>query len=148
MLFCNCSEQGPLSRSAAWASYYSGFPCFGGWALGCAGSVALVQLSHLVAPRHVASFGIRDRTQVYHTGREILYHWATSEALESLLNVGLFSEDNDCWLTCIASLSRHQLTLLKEKPSSVKGNHFSSQRDDAGNISGLKIIKTKPYCVT
>ena len=124
MLFCSCREQGLLSRSAAQASYCSGFPCFGGWTLGCAGLIAVVQLSCSVASRHVGSSKTRDRTYVYRIGRQILYHWATSEALESLLNVRFFPEDNDRWLTCIASLSRHQVTLLKEKPSSVQRQPF------------------------
>ena len=74
MLFCGYSEQVLLSGSAAQASYCSAFPCFGGWTLGCAGLIAVVQLSCSVAPRHVGSSKTRDPSYVYHIGRQILYH--------------------------------------------------------------------------
>ena len=70
--------------------------CCGAWALGqggfrsCGGTGALGHRlgscrTGLAALRHVQSSRARDRTCVSCTGRRILYHWATKEALNVLL---------------------------------------------------------------
>ena len=66
-------------------------------ALGCAAAVlAVLEFSstgsiavahRLTAPRHVGSSWIRDQTRVSWFGRHILFHWATREALNSVLLV-------------------------------------------------------------
>ena len=47
----------------------------------------------LVTSRHVGSCRIRDQTHVSCLGRQILYHWATREALNALLTYNIF----DLW---------------------------------------------------
>ena len=41
--FSSCGEQGLLSSSGAWASYYSGFSCCGAQALGSQASAVVAQ---------------------------------------------------------------------------------------------------------
>ena len=88
-LFSSCGELGPLSSCSAQASHCGSFSCCRAWALGCTGfsSCGFWVLEHrlnsvargLVAPQHVASSWIRDRTRVSCIGRWIPYHWATRE---------------------------------------------------------------------
>ena len=61
------------------ASHRGGFSCCGAQALGCWASVAVAH--GLVAPRHVGSSWIRDRTCALCIGRQMLNHWTTREAL-------------------------------------------------------------------
>jgi len=98
-LFSSFGKWGLLSSRPAWAAHCSGFSCRGARALGCSGfsscSVKAQQLwfpghraqaQHswvmgLVAPRHVGSSQTRDRTHVSSISRQVLYLWATREAL-------------------------------------------------------------------
>ena len=90
-LFSSCGEWGLLSSCGAWVSHCDAFPYCGAQALGCEGVQLLLPSSRtqvqqlwstgLVAPWHVGSAWIRDRTHVSYTGRRMLYHRATREAL-------------------------------------------------------------------
>ena len=74
-----------VSCRGAWALRHKGFSSCSMWALQVQllGSRAQVQLwrAGFVAPWHVGSSQIRDRTRVSCIGRQILCHWATWEAL-------------------------------------------------------------------
>ena len=68
------------------------------WALGCVDSV--------LAPQHVGSSWIRDRTCVSCTSRWIHYHWATREALE------IFScKINTPFITCCFYLCKNWILM-------------------------------------
>ena len=66
------------------------------WALGCAGSVAVVL--GLVAPRHVGSFRTRDQTPVPCIGRQILNHWITKEVPQAPYHMFL-GEESWAWIS-------------------------------------------------
>ena len=59
----------------------------------------------LVAPWHVGSSWIRDRTHVSCTGRQILYQWATREAPEEFLKRQLWQLRIGTWRGCLPSTS-------------------------------------------
>ena len=54
----------------------------GGHLLVAAYGLLVAATSLAVAPQHVESFQIRDRTYVPDTGRQTLNHWTTREILE------------------------------------------------------------------
>ena len=89
--FSSCGEQGQLSSCGAQASHCSGFCCCWARTLGHSASVAGVpgllehKLGRCGTQAHlIQSMWIRDRNHVSCTGRLILYHWATREALPHL----------------------------------------------------------------
>ena len=98
-LLCGLSSlwwAGFLSSSGAWASLCGGFSCCAEQALGCAdfSSCSSMTLEHrlsscgpqgLIAPSHVGSSQIKDRTCVSCDGRQILYHWATRKSPSDFL---------------------------------------------------------------
>ena len=102
-LSSGCSEWGLLSRCRAWASHWGGFSCCGAQAAGLQASVLWPPGSGaqtqqlwclgLAVLWHVGSSWTRDWTHVTCIGRQILYHWATREALSRLLLKG--RENND-----------------------------------------------------
>ena len=74
-----------FSSCGAWASHCGGFSCFGAQALKLwlVDSVVVARRlwsTSLVAPWHMGSSRIRDRTRVFLIGRQIIYHWVTMEA--------------------------------------------------------------------
>ena len=89
-LFSSCREWRLLFAYGVQASHCSIFSCLGAWTVGWGGfgSCSSQVLEHsfsswctgFVAPQHVGSSRIRDRTGISCTGRRILYHWATREA--------------------------------------------------------------------
>ena len=80
-LFSSCSEQ---------ASHCGGFSRFRAQVGSRARGLECLWRTGLVVPRHVGSSQIRDQTHVSSTGRLILYHWATREALGMFFNVFFF----------------------------------------------------------
>ena len=95
--FLRLQEQGLLCRGSVWASLIAERGLWGAWAsavAACGSGVSAPRLraqaqqlwhGSLVVPWHLGSFWIRDGTCVFCTGREILYRWATWEALLCLL---------------------------------------------------------------
>ena len=116
-----------LFSSGAWASHWGSFSYCRAWALGHMGfgtwSTWLsswgsqapeyrfhVWLMGLAVSWHVESSQIRDWTCVSCIGRQVLYHWATSEALRNLewkkksswinLLIMLWCLDVMCYINC------------------------------------------------
>ena len=83
-----CPLVAGFSCCTAQALGREGFNSYGVWAqeLQLPGSGAQAQqlCTSLVALRHVGASWLRDWTCVSCTGRQILYHWATREALDVL----------------------------------------------------------------
>lgn len=77
--FPSCPERGILSGCSVWAARCGGFSCCRAHV---PGTCALV----VAARWHVGSFWTRARTLVPCTGRMILDHWNTREALNCLRN--------------------------------------------------------------
>ena len=93
------ASEAALFSCVVWASHWSGLSCCGAQVLGCTDvhscSIWAQQLrlqgprtqaqellgTGFVIPRHVGSSWNVDQTCVCSSGRQILYHWATSEAL-------------------------------------------------------------------
>ena len=72
--FSCCGKQGLLSGSSTRACHCSGLSC-------CRAQALELGLLGLIVPRLVGSSQIRNQTCVSCVGRQILYHWATREAL-------------------------------------------------------------------
>ena len=81
-----------------------------------------------IAPRHVGCSQTRNRTHVSCTGRQILYHWATWEALHFLLSF-LYLKSR-IW-TC-------ELTIIPGGLTEVKPNQISDARPQFGLLFGAK----------
>ena len=73
--FSSWDKRGLLSSCSVRASHGDGFSSCGAWVL-----EHRLNSCGLVAPRHVESSQIRNRSHVSCIGRWILYHWATREA--------------------------------------------------------------------
>ena len=90
-LFSSCSEPGAaLYNGSLWACRCGWWPLCRAWNPGCLGLSSFklwntdsVWQTGLVAPWHGGSSQTRAQTHVSCIGRQILYHWATREALQT-----------------------------------------------------------------
>ena len=90
----------------------------------------------LVAPWHVGSFQIRDRTRVSCVGRQILYHWATREAPQQPLT------HPQSWRVCPPPLTELTAQLSPTKSPACKWR--SSQRSPSSAAPGESVL---PSCL-
>ena len=99
--FFSWEEWEPLLGCGAWGSSFQwlllwsralGFVGSAVWLLGSGAQAQQLWHTSLLAPWHVGSSWIRGQTHVSRTGRQILYCWATTEALYSRDIVSKFTK--------------------------------------------------------